>query len=104
VIVIAGAATFGAGFGILQNATLSLMYSRVPAAGYSTVSAIWNAAYDVGMAIGAIGVGLLITTTGFSPAFLVTAAAMLPALLMARREGAAMADRSIDMGVEPALA
>jgi predicted MFS family arabinose efflux permease len=85
--VVAGAAIFGAGFGILQNATLTLMYTRVPPAGYSTVSAIWNAAYDFGMAIGAVGVGLVVSTIGFSAAFLLTAAAMLPALLMARREG-----------------
>jgi MFS family permease len=85
--VVAGSAVFGAGFGILQNATLALMYSRVPAAGYSTVSAIWNAAYDFGMAIGAVGVGLVLSTVGFSAAFLLTAAAMLPALLLVRREG-----------------
>jgi MFS family permease len=85
--VVAGAAIFGAGFGVLQNATLTLMYSRVPAAGYSTVSAIWNAAYDFGMAIGAVGVGLVVSTIGFSAAFLLTAAAMFPALFMARREG-----------------
>ncbi len=106
-IVVAGAATFGTGFGILQNATLSLMYSRVPAAGYSTVSAIWNAAYDIGMAVGAIGVGLLISTTGFSPAFLMTAAAMLPALVMAHRDRAPRPARpglSIDADAELALA
>ncbi len=88
VLVIAGAALLGAGFGVLQNATLSLMYARVPAAGYGTVSAIWNAAYDVGMAAGAIGVGMLVTATGFPVAFLCTAAVLVPALLLARRERA----------------
>jgi MFS family permease len=83
-LVIAGAALLGAGFGVLQNATLSLMYARVPAAGYGTVSAIWNAAYDLGMAAGAIGV--LVATTGFSVAFLCTAALLVPALVMAWRE------------------
>jgi predicted MFS family arabinose efflux permease len=86
ILVLTGAATFGTGFGVLQNASLSLMYSRTQAAGYSTVSAIWNAAYDMGMAVGAIGVGLLIGSTGFSAAFLVTAAAMVPAVVMAFRE------------------
>jgi predicted MFS family arabinose efflux permease len=89
--VVAGAAVFGAGFGILQNTTLTLMYARVPASGYSTVSAIWNAAYDLGMALGAIGVGLLVTVVGFGPAFLLTAATMVPALFLARREAAAPA-------------
>jgi predicted MFS family arabinose efflux permease len=83
------------------------MYSRVPAAGFSAVSAIWNASYDIGMAVGAIGVGLLISTTGFSPAFLITAAAMLPALVMAHRERAprpARARLSIDAEAELAVA
>jgi len=85
-LVLAGAATFGAGFGVLQNASLSLMYARVPASGFSAVSAIWNAGYDLGMAVGAAGVALLVTTVGFTPAFIVTGLAMVPALLLARRE------------------
>ena len=100
-IVVAGAATFGVGFGVLQNASLSLMYARVPKSGYGTVSAIWNAGYDIGMAVGAIGVGLLITSAGFSPAFLITAATMVPALLMARRE---TAPRVAAPAAAPALA
>jgi predicted MFS family arabinose efflux permease len=87
-LVAAGAAIFGTGFGVLQNATLSLMYARVSAARYSTVSALWNASYDIGMAAGAIGTGVLVAVTGFTPAFLITAATMLPALLMARQEAA----------------
>jgi MFS family permease len=87
-IVVAGAATFGVGFGVLQNASLSLMYARVPKSGYGTVSAIWNAGYDVGMAVGAIGVGVLVSASGFTPAFLITAATMIPALVIARREKA----------------
>lgn len=83
--VLLGSAAFGAGFGILQNATLALMYARAPLSAYSSVSAIWNAAYDLGMALGALGVGVLIPMVGFAPAFLLTAAAMLPALLLARR-------------------
>jgi len=46
-LVAAGAACFGTGFGILQNATM--MYARGATTGYSAVSAIWNAAYDAGM-------------------------------------------------------
>jgi predicted MFS family arabinose efflux permease len=97
-LVTAGAATFGAGFGILQNATLSLMYARVSAAGYGTVSAIWNAGYDMGMAFGAIGVGLLVAATGFAPAFLVTTAAMVPALVAAYRESALPEPGASDAG------
>jgi MFS family permease len=86
VTVLAGATTFGVGLGILQNATITLMYARVDRTEYSTVSAIWNAAFDLGMAVGAMGIGVLVTAVGYSPAFLATAAVMLPALLLVRRE------------------
>lgn len=84
--VVAGAAVFGAGFGVLQNATLALMYSRVRPEGYGTVSAIWNAAYDVGMAVGAAGAGIVAAGAGYPVVFALTAALLLPALLPARRE------------------
>ena len=93
-LVLIGAATFGAGFGVLQNATLSLMYARVPESGFSAVSAIWNAGYDLGMAVGAAGVALLVTTVGFGPAFLITGLAMVPALWLASRETAERPDLS----------
>ena len=95
--VVLGAVAFGTGFGVLQNATLSLMYARVPAAAYATVSAVWNAAYDLGMAVGAIAVGMLIGVTGYGLAFLVIAVAMVPALVLAQREGG----RRTSAAVEP---
>ena len=101
VLVVAGATAFGVGFGVLQNATLSLMYARVPAAGYGAVSALWNAAYDVGMGAGAIAVGFLVAGLGFGPAFLLTAASMLPALVLARRESEPAADQQRATQAEP---
>ena len=86
ILVIAGATTFGIGFGLLQNATLTLMYARVPSSGHTVVSAIWNAAYDAGMGAGAIGMGLLAGRTGYPGVFLFTAALTVTALLPARRE------------------
>jgi len=93
-LVVAGAAVFGSGFGVLQNATLALMYARVPAADYGTVSAIWNGAYDLGMGAGAVAVGALVTVTGFGGAFLVVAAGMLPAVRLARRDARGCCDRA----------
>jgi predicted MFS family arabinose efflux permease len=87
-LVLAGAACFGIGFGILQNSTLALMYARSHSDAYNTVSAIWNAAYDAGMGGGAIGIGLLVAHTGYSAAFLLTAALVVPALVPALRERA----------------
>ena len=79
---IGGALVFGAGFGILQNATLSLMYKRVPAGGEMTVSAVWNASYDLGMAGGALGAGLVVGAAGYPATFVLTAVAMVPALVL----------------------
>jgi|KBSSwiStaDraftv2_1062776.scaffolds.fasta_scaffold22350_6 MFS family permease len=105
-LVVIGAAVFGTGFGVLQNATLTLMYARVPAAEYGIVSAIWNGAYDLGMAAGAIAVGALVASTGFSAAFLVVAASMLPALALARHEAQPDLLRSakVDLAPVPATA
>ncbi|MGK5729474.1 MFS transporter [Streptomyces sp. URMC 124] len=80
VAVVVGVAVFGIGFGITQNATITLMYSRVPASGYGTVSALWNVAYDTGMGIGAVGFGAVAGLTGYPWAFTLTAALMLTAL------------------------
>jgi MFS family permease len=82
--VIAGAAVFGAGFGVTQNASLTLMYDRVPESGYSAVSALWNLAYDGGMGLGAAGFGVLAACTGYPAAFALTAA-VLPAVLPVAR-------------------
>ena len=86
--VVGGALAFGLGFGVLQNATLVLMYSRAPAGAEGTVSAIWNATYDLGMAGGALGAGLLIAATGYSTTFLLTSAVMLAALIVVSRDHA----------------
>jgi predicted MFS family arabinose efflux permease len=86
VLVVTGAACFGTGFGLLQNATLTLMYARVSADGYNSVSAIWNAAYDAGMGGGAVAIGLLVAHIGYPAAFGLTSALIIPALLLTRRE------------------
>jgi MFS family permease len=103
ILVVAGATTFGVGFGVLQNATLSLMYSRVPAAGFGAVSALWNAAYDLGMGAGAIGVGALVAGVGYGAAFALTAASMLPAIALARRESHPRVDptRRVEVDLSP---
>jgi MFS family permease len=84
--VLAGATLFGVGFGVAQNATLTLMYARVPASGYGTVSALWNFAYDGGMGAGALAFGWLAAGTGYPWAFTLTGAAMLTALAPAVRD------------------
>ena len=80
--VIAGAAVFGLGFGVTQNASQTLMYERVPEPEYGAVSAVWNLAYDGGMGLGAAGFGVLVVYTGYPAAFALTAA-VLPLVLAA---------------------
>ncbi|MFF9852569.1 MFS transporter [Streptomyces litmocidini] len=86
VAVVIGVALFGIGFGVTQNTTLTLMYARVPASGYGTVSALWNFAFDAGMGVGAVGFGFLAGRTGYPWAFALTAVLMLTALAPARRD------------------
>ncbi|WP_163510854.1 MFS transporter [Fodinicola acaciae] len=77
VTVLAGMAVFGAGFGVAQNASMTLMLSRVSPASFGSVSAVWNIAYDAGWGWGAAAFGLAATQLGYSPAFAATAALML---------------------------
>ncbi|MGQ5639821.1 MULTISPECIES: MFS transporter [unclassified Streptomyces] len=84
--VLAGAAVFGTGFGIAQNATLAVMYSRVSRPSYGTVIALWNLAYDGGMGVGAAGFGLFTARTGYARGFALTAVLMLAALRPALRD------------------
>jgi predicted MFS family arabinose efflux permease len=86
VAVIGGALVFGAGFGVLQNASLALMYERVSQGGEGTVSAIWNAAYDLGMAAGALCAGPVIGLAGYAVTFGLTAVIMLPTLAVIRHD------------------
>lgn len=85
-VVVGGALVFGLGFGVLQNATLALMYNRATPGGEGAVSAVWNAAYDVGMAAGALAAGFAVTPIGYPATFALTAAAMIPALAVVRRD------------------
>lgn len=88
--VIAGMGLFGIGFGLAQNATLALMFERVPRSDFGQVSALWNLAYDGGAGIGAIGFGLLAGPVGYPVGFAFTAAVVFIALAPAwldRRNG-----------------
>jgi len=85
-VVVVGMVVFGAGFGVTQNASLSLMFDRVSTSGYGTVSALWNLAYDGGLGFGAAGFGVLAAQTGYTAAFALTAAVMLAALAPAWRD------------------
>jgi predicted MFS family arabinose efflux permease len=86
-VVLAAMVLFGSGFGVMQNASMATMLNRVAPSGYGAVSAMWNLAYDLGMGVGAFGFGLVATRTGYPPAFAVTAALVLVALVPVVRPG-----------------
>ncbi|MEP7066902.1 MAG: MFS transporter [Gemmatimonadota bacterium] len=78
--IIVGMVLFGVGFGITQNATLTLMFDRVAPSGYDAVSAVWNVGYDAGLGLGAVVFGVVSTHTDYPIAFALLAAFMLAML------------------------
>ncbi len=85
-LVLAGAFVFGAGYGGVLNATLVVAFARAGAAGTTTASSLWNAAFDSGTAVGAVLLGALVSAGVAVPAaFLVTAVLMLATLLVVPR-------------------
>lgn len=56
-VLLAGSAVCGAGYGAVQNLTLVIAFARLGPAETPTASAVWNAAFDTGTALGAVAVG-----------------------------------------------
>jgi MFS family permease len=88
VVILAGMALFGAGFGVLENATFALLIEQLPEA---KASARWNLAYDAGYGAGPAAFGLIGARTGYPVAFGLTSALILAALPAALRERRAAA-------------
>jgi predicted MFS family arabinose efflux permease len=88
VVIFAGMALFGAGFGVLENATFALLIEQLPEA---KASALWNLAYDAGYGAGPAAFGLICARTGYPVAFGLTSALILAALPAALRERRAAA-------------
>jgi MFS family permease len=86
-LVFASMVLFGAGFGVLENATFALLLERLPEA---KASALWNFAYDAGYGAGPAVFGLFAARTGYPAAFALTGILVLAALPAALRERKAM--------------
>jgi MFS family permease len=85
VVLLAGMALFGLGFGALQTITFVAMLKRSPAAEADTsVSIVWNLAFDGGTGIGAACGGVILQFAGHELLFGISALAMLATLLAAR--------------------
>ena len=83
VLVFVSMILFGAGFGVLESATLALMLEQFPEA---TASARWNLAYDAGYGAGPAAFGLFAGSTGYPLAFALTGLVVLAAVPAAVRE------------------
>ncbi|MGY1822195.1 MFS transporter [Geodermatophilus sp. SYSU D00079] len=74
VVVLLGATVFGTGWGAVQNLTLVAAFRRVAPDRAATAGAVWNAAFDSGLAVGAVAVGAVAgTALGLSWTYVVCA-------------------------------
>ena len=76
-LFVLGACAAGFGFGAVQNSTLQALCSDRPLGELAAASALWNLAYDLGLAIGTVAFALLAAIT--APA---TGAAIVGTLLV----------------------
>lgn len=85
VLLVAGAATVGAGFGLVQNDAMVALFAAAGPLHYGAASAAWNIAYDAGTGLGASGLGAIAEPFGFVAAFGVTAGLLLVVTPVVRR-------------------
>jgi predicted MFS family arabinose efflux permease len=78
------AVLFGAGFGVIQNVTLVVMFERVDRASYDAASAVWSVAYDGGMGAGGLIAAVSAVSVGavgaYAAASLVVGATLIVAV------------------------
>ena len=87
-MIFVGMVLFGAGFGVIENATFALLIEQLPEA---KASAMWNFAYDAGYGAGPAAFGLICVRTGYPVAFALTGALILAVVPVAWRERKATA-------------
>jgi len=71
--VLAGVLSMGVAYGAVQNLTLVVALARADEDQSTTVSAVWNASYDSGTAIGALAVGAVAAGIGLPATYTLTA-------------------------------
>ncbi|RFU20364.1 MFS transporter [Geodermatophilus marinus] len=82
--VLAGAALFGIGYGAVQNLTLLRAFARAGESGATAASAMWNASFDTGTAVGALVLGLAAERAGLPWTYTAVAVVLLLTLPLAR--------------------
>jgi MFS family permease len=81
--VLAGALALGIAYGGVQNLTLVIALARAGESHTATVSAVWNACYDSGTAIGALAVGAVGAQLGLPTSYVLVAALLALVLPLA---------------------
>lgn len=82
--LLAAAVLYGAGFGIVQNEALLLMFVRLPRERTAEASAYWNMSFDSGTGIGSFVLGAVATAAVYPyPTVFAVAAALMGAGLVA---------------------
>jgi len=76
-VLVAGALLVGFGFGMVQNDSLVTLFAIGGPARYGRASALWNAAFDSGFGVGAVGLGAVAGPFGFAAAYGAGAAFLL---------------------------
>jgi predicted MFS family arabinose efflux permease len=77
VAVLAGAAVVGVGYGTTQNLTLLAAFGRAGPGGGGAASAMWNAAFDAGTALGAVAVGAVAAGIGLGWTYVLVAGVLV---------------------------
>ncbi|MGD9991419.1 MFS transporter [Pseudonocardia sp.] len=83
--LVVGALLVGFGFGMVQNDSLVQLFALGGRARYGRASALWNAAFDSGFGVGAVGLGAIAGPFGFAAAHGAGAAFLLIVAPFTRR-------------------
>ncbi|MFQ1000701.1 MFS transporter [Modestobacter sp. SSW1-42] len=78
-----GSLGLGVAYGAVQNLTLVVSLARAGEGSTATVSAVWNASFDTGTAIGALAVGAVAAGLGLPATYLLVAALLAVVLPVA---------------------
>jgi len=82
--VLVGITVAGLGYGGIQNLSLVAAFRRAGSGGAMTASAVWNVAFDTGIGVGAVTVGVLAEGWGIPTTYLFCAALVVAAVPLAR--------------------
>ncbi|MFC4950407.1 MFS transporter [Pseudonocardia sp. GCM10023141] len=88
VLLVVGAVAVGLGFGVVQNDAMTGLFTAYGSGRYGPASAVWNAAYDAGTGLGAVGLGAVADPFGYGAAFATAAGLCLGTVVVRGRRSA----------------